>query len=236
MVTERGPLRLAMQAAGARRAATVDPLQLQSVLFTYSNSWPAQVSASAMRPDGAGHAASSGPEPGIPGVRTTDAPTLFLCRCVTVLGAWGGLYMRHLEQLAQVVAAESPRSRFCWIRMGQTCVVTWGRCSSKPVAAAADTCKLVFCWGRVSTGPGGPEPVSVGSPLAIQNGHWCWMPMGLAPLDSPAFTGTLSLGAVSSRLGFFGAVGETRPVITGSVPITARWHPYSRLCKTGLIN
>jgi hypothetical protein len=70
--------------------------------------------------------------------------------------------------------------------------------------------------GRVSIGPGGPEPVGVGSPLAIQNGQLVLDVNGLAPLDSPAFTGTVSLGATLSRLGFFGAAGKTQPKVTGS--------------------
>jgi len=70
--------------------------------------------------------------------------------------------------------------------------------------------------GRASIGPGGPEPIGVGNLLAIQNGQLVMDPRGLAPLDSPAFTGTLSLGTASSQLGFFGVTGGTRPIITGS--------------------
>jgi len=141
--------------------------------------------------------------------------------------------MPTLEQLAQVVAANPP-DLVLLDQNGETCVVNVGTLL-EPVQPRLTLASGVLL-GRVSTGPGGPEPVSVGSPLAIQNGQLVLDANGLAPLDSPAFTGTLSLGAVSSRLGFFGAVGETRPVITGSrADNSALASLLSALAKLGLI-
>jgi hypothetical protein len=121
--------------------------------------------------------------------------------------------MPTLEQLAQVVAANPP-DLVLLDQNGETCVVSVGTLLD-PVQPRLTLASGVLL-GRVSTGAGGPESVGVGSPLAIQNGQLVLDANGLAPLDSPAFTGSLSLGAVSSRLGFFGAVGETQPVVTGS--------------------
>ena len=43
--------------------------------------------------------------------------------------------------------------------------------------------------GRVSTGPGGPEPVGLGAGLALLNGQLVASALGSLPLVSPAFTG-----------------------------------------------
>jgi len=121
--------------------------------------------------------------------------------------------MPTLEQLAQVVAANPP-DLVLLDQNGETCVVSV-ETLLEPVQPRLTLASGVLL-GRVSIGPGGPEPVGVGSHLAIQNGQLVLDADGLAPLDSPAFTGTLSLGVASSRLGFFGAAAGTQPVVTGS--------------------
>ena len=141
--------------------------------------------------------------------------------------------MPTLEQLAQVVAANPP-DLVLLDQNGETCVVNVGTLL-KSVQRRLTLASGVLL-GRVSTGPGGPEPVGVGSRLAIQNGQLVLDANGLAPLDSPAFTGTLSLGTASSRLGFFGVVGETQPVITGSrTGNSALTSLISALAELGLI-
>lgn len=121
--------------------------------------------------------------------------------------------MPTLEQLAQVAAANPP-DLVLLDQDGETCVVSVGTLL-EPVQPRLTLASGVLL-GRVSIGAGGPEPVGVGSQLAIQNGKLVLDANGLAPLDSPAFTGTLSLGAAVSRIGFFGAEGGTKPVVTGS--------------------
>ncbi len=121
--------------------------------------------------------------------------------------------MPTLEQLAQVVTANPP-DLVLLDQNGETCVVSVGTllAPTQPRLTLASGTLL----GRVSIGPGGPEPVGVGCQLAIQNGQLVLDASALAPLDSPTFTGTLSLGVASSHLGFFGAAGGTQPVVTGS--------------------
>ena len=142
--------------------------------------------------------------------------------------------MPTLEQLAKVAAANPP-DLVLLEQNGETCV------ASVETLLEATQPRLILAsgtlLGRVSIGPGGPEPIGVGNQLAIQNGQLVLDPHGLAPLESPTFTGELSLGAASSRLGFFGATGGTRPVVTGSrAGNSALTSLLSVLAGLGLIN
>ena len=127
--------------------------------------------------------------------------------------------MPTLEQLPQVVAANSP-DLVLLEQNGETCVVSVGTLLA-PVQPQLTLASGVLL-GRVSIGSGGPEPVGVGGGLVIQNGSLGLVANGLAPLNSPAFTGnlsasgTLSLGAASSQLGFFGKAVGGQPTVTGS--------------------
>src|SRR5208283_5158726 len=95
--------------------------------------------------------------------------------------------MPTLDQLAQVVAANPP-DLVLLEQNGQTCVVSVATLL-QPVQPRLTLASGILM-GRASIGPGGPEPIGLGDRLAIQNGCLVLDPTGVAPLESPVFTGT----------------------------------------------
>lgn len=121
--------------------------------------------------------------------------------------------MPTLEQLPQVGAA-TPQDLLLLGQNGQSCVVQVATllAGTQPQLTLASGSLL----GRVSIGPGGPEPVGIGASLAISNGQLIVNTDAIAPTDSPSFTGEVTLGSGTSAIGFFGATPTARPTVSGA--------------------
>jgi hypothetical protein len=94
--------------------------------------------------------------------------------------------MPTLQQLPQAVTA-NPTDQTLIEQNGTACSVAVETLlgSTQPRLTLASGTLL----GRVSIGPGGPEPVAVGPGLTVSGGQLATDPTVLAPLASPAFTG-----------------------------------------------
>ncbi len=118
--------------------------------------------------------------------------------------------MPTLEQLAQVVGANPP-DLVLLAQNGETCVVSVGTLLEpvQPRLTLASGALL----GRASIGPGAPEPIGVGSGLAIQEGQLVLAANGRAP---PTVTGARgSNAALASLLSALAGVGL---IVDGSTP------------------
>lgn len=121
--------------------------------------------------------------------------------------------MPTLEQLPQATVA-NPQDLLLLDQNGQSgavCVATLLG-GTQPQLTLASGVLL----GRVSIGPGVPEPVGLGSSLAIAGGQLVIDTNAIAPAESPSFTGAVHIGNSASSLGFFGASPSARPSVSGS--------------------
>ncbi len=121
--------------------------------------------------------------------------------------------MPTLEQLPQV-SVTTPQDLLLLDQNGQTSAVSVATLLDgvQPQLELASGTLL----GRVSVGPGGVEPVGLGSSLALSEGALAVNTQVIAPADSPAFTGAVCIGDAQSTLSFFGTIPQARPQVSGS--------------------
>ncbi len=112
--------------------------------------------------------------------------------------------MPTLEQLPQVVAANAP-DLVLLEQKGETCVVSVATllAPAQPRLTLASGVLL----GRVSTGPGGVEPIGVGSGLAIRDGQLVLQAnASVAPTVTGARAGNVALTSLLSALARLGLI------------------------------
>lgn len=105
--------------------------------------------------------------------------------------------MPTLEQLPQVVAANAP-DLVLLDQNGGTCVVSVATLLA-PVQPRLTLASSVLL-GRASIGPGGPEPIGIGSGLAIRNGKLVLQADGPPPTVTGARGGNAALASLLSAL------------------------------------
>ena len=111
--------------------------------------------------------------------------------------------MPTLEQLPQVVAANAP-DLVLLEQNGETCQVSVATLLA-PVQPRLTLASGVLL-GRASIGPGQPEPIGIGSGLAIQNGQLVLQASGPAPTVTGARGGNAALAALLSALARLGLI------------------------------
>ena len=112
--------------------------------------------------------------------------------------------MPTLEQLPQVVAANAP-DLVLLEQNGETCVVSVATLLT-PVQPQLTLASGVLL-GRASIGPGGPEPIGVGSGLAIQNGRLVVQAnASVRPTVTGARAGNAALASLLSALAGLGLI------------------------------
>ena len=111
--------------------------------------------------------------------------------------------MPTLEQLPQVVVANPP-DLVLLDQNGETCVVSVGTLLA-PVQPQLTLASGVLL-GRVSIGPGGPEPVGLGSGLAIENGQLVLQASGAPPTVTGSRGGNAALASLLSALAGLGLI------------------------------
>lgn len=112
--------------------------------------------------------------------------------------------MPTLEQLPQVVAANAP-DLVLLDQNAEACVVSVATLLA-PVQPRLTLASGVLL-GRVSSGPGGPEPIGVGSGLAIQDGQLVLQGnVPAPPTVTGARAGNAALTSVLSALARLGLI------------------------------
>jgi hypothetical protein len=114
--------------------------------------------------------------------------------------------MPTLEQLPQVVAANTPDLVLLG-QNGETCVVSVATLL-EPVQPRLTLASGVLL-GRASVGPGGPEPIGVGSGLAIQAGQLVLEvppPVVTPPVVTGSRDGNAGLASLLSALATLGLI------------------------------
>lgn len=115
--------------------------------------------------------------------------------------------MPTLGHLAQVAAANPP-DLVLLEQNGETCVVST-EALLEPMQPRLTLASGVLL-GRVSIGPGGVEPIGVGSGLAIQDGQLVLESHGLAPPTvTGARAGNAALASLLSALAGLGLIVDS---------------------------
>ena len=104
---------------------------------------------------------------------------LFLAAFVTVPSGHGEVFACRLWSNWRRSSPPTLLTSFCWTQNGETCVVSVATLL-EPVQPRLTLASGVLL-GRASIGPGGPEPIGVGSGLAIQDGQLVLAANGRAP-------------------------------------------------------